>query len=261
MILFLKGNISEFLLINSGVSKLRYITLFLDISVISFAASIPFIVLYIIDARYFLNTKTFSSIFIVVLVVFCMSVLYFVDSTQDNYNEYSVYSIDDTDIPNENIKKFLPYYDSISAIIESNPDYSFSSYSNDHSCYINSQTNYYLYNDLNEPASLGNTVEYFKTDKSYMMGKYIAEKVFLYSLDEDGNIIPNRSVKHYEDGELYYDVITLKTEKRFITKRDDFFFSFVIQDNNILDISDEEFISMGLEQFSNMAEFHQDSIF
>ncbi|MFR5875702.1 MAG: hypothetical protein ACLUFN_04360 [Eubacterium sp.] len=245
------NNISEFSPFISGISNLKYIPLFFKLSVMSFAISILFIILYVVTVKSFLNQKIVNVFIIILLILFCSITLPSIISTESNYDEFSVF--DDSNKPRKNVEEFFPYYDFIADNTEYVPYYSFSKYSINGNTYISSQIfSYENESDMIDSNSVSITIDYFESNKDYMMGKYNAEKSFLYSSDENGKALPSDLIQHGNADGYQYDVIILNNEKRFIIEKDNYYFTLVLEN---MDITNEEFIVLGLEQFSNMKNY------
>lgn len=233
-----------------GFTKLRYYELFLTLAVSLLICAVCFLIIWIVSKFTRINGKFTAVTAILVVALFCSSAGYAGINALNNYSEKGVYTdiSDDYQQPAEEYLEFFPYFDDMKKITDAVPYYSLTEYKLNNSILRTSQ----IYTDSvdENAADITVTTDYFESNKSYMMTKYTAEKIFYETTDEYGNTLNSSSIteRDYEDHKLI--MILLETEKRFIIKNDAFYFSIIIQDNsNSLNINEEEFVNLAIEQF------------
>lgn len=258
LIISLFSNISEFsplfTLTTGGFTKLRYYELFLTLAVTSLAGGVCFFIIWLCARLTKSKHKViFASAAVVIVLLFCSFNAFAGYNAVNNYTEKGVYTDFSADYqqPDEYLK-FFPLTDKFIDITEFMPYYSLCEYRINGSVLRTSQ----MFSDSTDEnfSDITVTADYFESDKSYMMTKYEAEKVFCETVDENGNNIDQNCIKVSEYKNHLCLIITLDSEKRLIIKDDNFYFSFAIQDSsNSLNISEDEFANLGREQFELMA--------
>lgn len=252
--LFFTNNIADSASARTGgLSDLRNMQMYYTVSMASFAASAILLVLFLVERKFFLNTKLFAVIFATIIIIFGVTSIPSIVSAVNGYEEYSVftdmYEYDTS--PGEENKKFFPYYDTYEDRgLE--PYYSLTKETINNSKYISTQ----LFSDLVSPDEEDvNTqmidIDYFKTDKGYLMSKYISEKMYLYIDSDTGETIPDENIKNGNAGSVNYSLIK-SGSVRFVIQGDNYYFSIYINDDNL---TDDDIISLGLEQFEIMKSF------
>lgn len=236
-------------------TKLRYYELLFTSAILSFAAAICFIIIWGISKFTTVNSKITVSLAVIVAVLFCSMIIPKGINAYSNYSEKGVYTdiTKDYEKPDDDYLKFFPYFDEIMNLTEAIPYYSLNEYSLNDSVLRTSQ----VYNDIADENAdrITITIDYFKSDKSYLMSKYENEKLLYETTDENGNKLRTSKIKkqNYEDNECL--IILLYSEKRFIIKGSDFYFSAIVQDDsNVLDIDEVEFVDFAEEQFELIAD-------
>lgn len=245
-------NISEFnslsiLLMSDGFTKLRYYELILSLSVSSFIAGV-FSLIILISSLLIKSKKkaAFVSASLVIVLLFCVFNSFAAYNAVNNYSEKGVYTdiMNEYQTPDDEYLKFYPFID----INEPAPYYSLNVYELDGSVLRTAQ----MFTDAigDGFADVTVTTDYFESDKPYMMSKYKGEKIFYETTDEYFEELSPDSIKEYEYENYKCFMIILSTEKRFIIKDDNFYFSMSVQDDsNSLNLDDNEFAQLCCEQF------------
>lgn len=239
----------------AGYTQLRYYELFLTASMLSFASSICFLIIWAISKFTNADRKITVSLAVIIAIVFCSVLISKGINAYSNYCEKSVY----TDIfkvyekPDDNVMEFFPNFDDITNSTATDPYYSLSECSLNNSVLRTSQ----IFNDIADEngSRIAITIDYFKSDKYYLMSKYKSEKLLYEITDENGNELKSSEIKkqNYKNNECL--IILLDTEKRLIIKGSDFYFSAIVQDDiNILDIDEKEFVDFAKKQFELMSD-------
>lgn len=245
-------NISEFnslsiLLMSDGFTKLRYYELILSLSVSSFIAGVFSLIILIISLLIKSKKKAvFVSASLVIVLLFCVFNSFAAYNAVNNYSEKGVYTdiMNEYQTPGDEYLKFYPFTD----INEPAPYYSLNVYELDGSVLRTAQ----MFTDAvgDGFADVTVTTDYFESDKLYMMSKYKGEKIFYETTDEYFEELSPDSIKEYEYENYKCFMIILSTEKRFIIKDDNFYFSISVQDDsNSLNLDDNEFAQLCCEQF------------
>lgn len=251
-------NLTEFnslYTINTGFTQLRYYE-FLIISVIlSFISAVCFLIIWALSKFTALSSKITVLLAIIIAIIFCSVLITFGINAYSNYSEKGVYTdiTKDYEKPNDDYLKFFPYFDEVTNLTETVPYYSLNEYSLNDSVLRTSQ----IYNDIADEntENITITIDYFESDKSYLMSKYESEKLLYETSDENGNGLnaDNTVKQNYKNYECL--VIFLDSEKRFIIKDSNFYFSVIVQDeSNMLDIDEEKFVSFSEKQFELMSD-------
>lgn len=245
-------NISEFnslsiLLMLDGFTKLRYYELILSLSVSSFIAGV-FSLIILISSLLIKSKKkaVFVSASLVIVLLFCVFNSFAAYNAVNNYSEKGVYTdiMNEYQTPDDEYLKFYPFID----INEPAPYYSLNVYELDGSVLRTAQ----MFTDAvgDGFADVTVTTDYFESDKLYMMSKYKGEKIFYETTDEYFEELSPDSIKEYEYENYKCFMIILSTEKRFIIKDDNFYFSISVQDDsNSLNLDNNEFAQLCCEQF------------
>lgn len=259
LVVSLFSNISEFSplfsMTTGGFTQLRYYELFLALAVSSLVCGVCFFIVWLCAKLTKSKQKViYASAAVVIAVLFFTFNAFAAYNAVNNYTEKSIYTdfADDYQQPDDEYIKFFPLADKFIDITEFMPYYSLSEYEINGSVLRTSQ----MFSDSTDESfsDISVTVDYFESDKSYMMTKYEAEKVFCETVDENGNNIDQNRIKESEYKNHLCLTITLDAEKRLIIKDDNLYFSFTIQDSsNSFNISEDEFVELGCEQFELMA--------
>lgn len=238
----------------AGFTQLRYYEFWLISSVSSFISAVCFMIIWAVSRLTSVSGKITNSSAIIVAVLFCITLLAVGVNAYDNYSEKGVYTDISTDYekPDEKYTEFFPYFDEIMDLTNSVPYYSLNEYRLNDSVLRTSQ----LYSDIAEEnaKSVTITIDYFESGKPYLMSKYENEKLLYENSDENGNALSTDNIvkQDYQGNECL--LILLKSEKRFIIKDEDFYFSAIIQDeSNALNLSEDEFTAFAAEQFELIA--------
>lgn len=235
----------------SGFTQLRYYELFLMLAISSFICFILLIIIWAISKFTIINTKITTISAIIIIILFLAITIFNGINVYKNYSEKGIY----TDITQESYQKpddiysdYFPYTDSIIKSTGAIPYYSLQEYELNNSVLKTSQ----MYSDIaNENMkNITITIDYFESNKEYMMSKYNAEKYLYETADESGNTITSENIHNKAYKNYHYAVIILKTEKRFIMKDSNFYFSVIVQeDTDSLKINEKEFVDFSLKQF------------
>lgn len=246
IILFVTKNITEFNPNMNDFSNLRYVNFFMNMGLISFALSILNLVVYIIDIKSNLciNSKVFNTIVILSLSLFVGVGIYSVTPMFSDYHE-EYYSSDEAE-PDKNVEKYFPMYEFIDDHSISIPRWSFNEYKIKNEKYISTQVTDKAFDDS---SVIEMNIDFFESENQYVMGKYQGEKAYLYTSDNYSEELPKNALKHSKRNGYNYDFITLNNERRIIINKDNYYFA--VQAINI-DVSDDELLSMALQQFSYM---------
>lgn len=238
----------------AGFTKLRYYELYLISTVASFISAICFMIIWAVSRFTSVSGKITGLFAVAVAVLFCVTVSVFGINAYNNYSEKGVYTDISMDYekPDEKYMAFFPYFDEITDLTGAVPYYSLMEYRLNDSVLRTAQ----VYSDIAEEnaKSVTVTIDYFESDKQYLMSKYESEKFLYENSDENGNALYTDSIvtQDYKGHECL--LITLETEKRFIIKDDDFYFSAIVQDEfDLLNLSEEEFTAFACEQLELIA--------
>lgn len=246
-------NLSEFnplYTLLAGFSQLRYYELFLTLSLSSFICSVCFIIIWVIARFTTLNNKITAFFAILIAVLFCVTNSLAGINAYENFSEKGVYTdiTKDYEKPDEKYMPFFPYCDKLAECTNTIPYYSLNQYKMNGSFLRTAQ----IFNDLvdDDLDKVTITVDYFESDKTYMMSKYNSEKFLYETTDELGNTLsPDDIVKNTYDGNECL-LIFLDTEKRCIIKGENFYYSAIVQDEaNMLNINEKEFTSFAYQEF------------
>lgn len=252
--LYYSKNLSEYLSMGSGLTNLMYLPMFLTGGLSALAVAVFLSVLLLIQIKSIISTKLLISILVITLVGFSVFNVVNVFKYYTSYEEVTYFSaMDDMDNmlpPEESVAKFFPFYESMETSANQTPYYAFSEYKLDNTIYKIAQIEC---NDYENFCAF--TTEYFETDKSYLSSKFISEKSFHYSLNEDGELLNTALIQHERYNDIEYDLIEQSTEKIIIISDDGYYFLFHYQDSmNLLNLSTQEFLDTAYEQFNYLKE-------
>lgn len=246
-------NLSEFnplYTMLSGFSQLRYYELFLTLSLSSFICSVCFITIWVIARYNNLNNKVTAFFAILIAVLFCVTNSLAGFNAYKNFSEKGVCTdiTKESEKPDEKYMPFFPYCDKIAECTNNIPYYSLDQYKMNGTILRTAQIFYDSADDDSDGITI--TVDYFESDKTYMMSKYNSEKYWYETTDELGNTLsPKDIVKNTYDGNDCL-LIFLDTEKRCIIKGENFYYSAIVQDEaNMLNINEKEFTSFAYQEF------------
>lgn len=249
LLLYFYKNISEYLPMTFGLTNLMYLPIFLRGSLSAFASGIIILILLLIEIESNISEKVVIPIVVLCLVIFFLFNTINILGCYNSFEEETYFSaMDDMDNmlpPDENIAEFFPFYDNMESVTKQTPYYAFSKYELNNTIYEITQVEC---NDYENFCSF--TAEYFETDKSYLLGKFISEKKIHYSSDENGEPLNSSLIKRGSYNNFEYDLIEQLTEKIIIISADNYYFLFHYQDSmKVLNISTEQFINTAFQQF------------
>lgn len=238
----------------SGFTQLRYYGLWFILSISSFISAVCFFVIWVVTRFTSVSSRITGAFAIIIAVLFCITLSSASVNAYINYSEKGVYTdiAKDYEKPDEEYMAFFPYFDEITDSTNAVPYYSLNEYRLNDSVLRTSQ----VYSDIADENAkdVTITIDYFTSDKWYLMSKYESEKLLSENSDENGNAISSDNIveKDYKGHECL--IILLNSEKRVIIKDDDFYFSAIVQDDsNVLNLNESEFTSFAFEQFDLIA--------
>lgn len=242
-------NISEFSPLSFDYSQLRYIDLFLSLCIASFVAAILFFATYAIGKLKYFGRSFFAISLVVTVIVFTAVTAPNAVTAVKDYSEYAVYTDiqKDEDIPVEKYIDYFPCFDKIYNATGFTPYFSISEYKLGTSILKTSQ----LFNNDGSPDAkdLGITIDYFETDKSYLMSKYQFEKSAVETTDEEGNPLPASTVQQENYGGYMCNITVLKTEKRLKIQGENYYFTLTVDDEaNDLQMDNNALLQLGISQ-------------
>lgn len=254
LLLYFYKNISEYLPMTFGVTNLMYLPMFLWGSLSAFVSGIIILILLLIEIKSNISKKVIIPIVVLCLIIFCLFNAINISRCCNSFEEETYFSaMDDMDNmlpPDENSEKFFPYYSIMESASNQTPYYAYSKYELDNTIYKITQVEC---NDYENFCSF--TAEYFETDKSYLLGKFISEMKIHYSSDENGEPLNSSLIKHGNYNNFEYDLIEQSTEKIIIISADNYYFLFNYQDTmKALNLSTEQFINTAFQQFDLLKE-------
>lgn len=256
MFLFLSKNLSEYLPMLPDFTNLMYLPIFLVGGISSFALSVLFLILCLIQIKVDINKKLFTGVLIVALIAFCSLNIINTVKTIKAFDEETHFSdVDDTFFnilpAPESVLQFFPYYNKMENATEQIPYYGISKYTLDNTVYIIAQ---HFCDDYEKTCTF--TTEYFQTDKSYLFEKYTSEKIVHYSMGENGEILNSSLIKHGCYRDIEYDIIEQSREKLLIVVSEDYYFLFNYKDTmDALNLSTQNFIDTAFTQLEVMKQY------
>lgn len=253
LFLYLSKNISQYVPLPDSI-KLLYFPIFLVGSISAFIVSIIFFILFLYQIKFDINNKVFAFVCVLIFSAFCVTN---VISVIENYNAYHE-NIHFSDIddegnmypPKEDISMLFPYYSDMEAKTEQTPFYSFSEHKLKNTVYKITQV---YCSDYETGCSF--TAEYFKSDKSYLFGKFISEKSMLLTAGENSELLDPSMIRQETYGDIQYNIVEQPTEKLILVNHGDYYFVFHYQDSmKALNLSQNQFIETAFEQLNYLSE-------
>lgn len=248
IILFVTKTVSGTSYIYIDTPQLRYLTLFLRLSVASCSSAVFLIIAFMIAKAKFTEKAFFFVSLVISAAIFCGISAPAVNAAINDYSEHSIYTDiqKESDEPEAVYLKYFPYFNEIKKKTDAAPYFSLNEYSIENSTLKSSQ----IYNSGAGEYNIIITTDYFETDKAYLINKYTAEKGSIELYDEELNELPAGTIKKREFKGYNCYVTTLKTEKRFKIQEDNYYFTLTVtDDHNVLGIDEAAFLELGISQF------------
>jgi hypothetical protein len=246
--------ISEIIPFHSGFSSLEYINLFFSLMVSSYAVGIVLLCAYIILKLKRLGSKFFVIILALTIIPFIVVNVYVGVSDISSYSEEGMSNFGNvSDGLNEAYSEYFPcYYDMVDDDLAL-PYYFLYEYKIKNSVYRISQITTDGVVEDGKYKDKAISVEYFETDKPYLLSKYKSEKYFIESLDDDGNDLDTSNIKEIQYEGYTCSVTILDTSQRFVIQGDNYYFNLYVDDaDKDLNIDEQKLIELGIQQYNLM---------
>lgn len=268
--LFLYGMnyISDFVPLSMGSSMLEYLPIFFVLSISSFAAFALLFVLFFAEYKIIMAKPLYFSAFAIIMAAFIIVNSVNAAGIIGTYRDNSYYY--DEDLKDEfpesynkerhiaAVNKYFPYFSEITDVSDGiEPYYSYTNYSFDGTSYTATQIFSQLLPENGTESEylvdITFTAEYFTTDKSYLMGKYIAEQSTLFATDENAKALPENAVKQENKNGRDFLIYSSDTYKVFCMADKNGYYSVCFKDgNNDLKLSKDDFINYCFEQYQTL---------
>lgn len=258
--LYFSNNISSYASALLSTSDLPLLHIYFLSGLSAMAVSILFLILYSIQIKFEISVKIFVFILITVLLSFVSfnvvnyikdsntyeSRMYFPSENPEFYENNVLLS-------DEEMSNLFPYYDYIEEKTGEEPFCTFSSEQLENTTYKITQLSFGDY-DKNENGRI--TAEYFESDKSHFLSKFVAEKSFHYAVDNNGEILNSSLIKHETYNDIEYDIIEQQSSKMILISTNSYCFMFHYQESGeLINWPTQEFKEAAFKQLDFIKSF------